>query len=448
MSNFCDQTTIEVHGGKGGDGAISFRKEKYVARGGPDGGDGGNGGNIIFSADININTLVNYSTKKLFKAEDGTKGSGTNSSGKTGQNMILKVPVGTLFYDSSTNELLADLKGHGQEFIAAKGGRGGLGNTNFKSSIHQAPKFAELGEEGESKRLKMELRLVADIGIVGYPSAGKSTLISVISNAKPKIADYPFTTLIPNLGVVNLKKYFKDVTDSFIVADIPGLIEGAHKGKGLGHQFLRHISRTDLIIHLIDPTRDNPKDYLTINNELAKFDKNLASKIQILAITKIDLFSPPELESYLSKFKKANPKLNQQILPISSVTGAGIKQLLAECITQLSSARQHKHDQILLEDTIESQKQHVLKPHLKLKKFEVSFKRVKTEAQSGKQRRTFDVSGARIEQVVKMTDFSNPEGIERVYHFMNKMGITAELRNLGAVAGDKIRIVDQNLIMR
>ena len=288
MSNFCDKTSVTFSGGNGGDGSVSFRREKHVPRGGPDGGDGGNGGDIVLIANDNINTLSAYNTQKHFRAENGGNGAKQQKTGKTGETMLLEVPAGTLVFNEK-GEKLADLAEHGQKYIVAKGGRGGLGNVNFKSSVHQAPKFAESGEEGETILVTMELQLVADIGIIGFPSAGKSTLISRISNAKPKIADYPFTTLIPNLGVVDMRTYDRQLNDSFVVADIPGLIEGAHKGKGLGHAFLRHVSRTEILVHLIDPTRQNPSDYKVINDELKAHDARLSKKDQIIVISKSDV---------------------------------------------------------------------------------------------------------------------------------------------------------------
>jgi len=329
MSNFCDQTTVTFIGGKGGDGAISFRKEKFIPKGGPDGGDGGNGGNIILIANTNITTLSEYSTKKRFKAEDGENGKKKKATGKAGENLYLKVPIGTIIINAETNEKIYDLKKHNEEFIIAKGGKRGLGNVNFKSSTHQAPKFAETGEEGQEIKIKLELKLMADIGIIGYPSAGKSTLISKVSNAKPKIADYPFTTLIPNLGIVNLAKFDKKIEGSFVIADIPGLIKGAHKGKGLGHKFLKHISRTKLLIHLIDPTRHNTKDLQEINEELENFNKKLAKKQQITVISKKDTLTDEELEEFIKKLQKENPKLKKEkIYTISSITGENIKQLM------------------------------------------------------------------------------------------------------------------------
>lgn len=312
MSKFCDQTVVEFIGGKGGNGAISFRREKNIPRGGPDGGDGGPGGNVVLVADPNLNTLTNFNTKKIFRAEDGTKGGGNHKSGKTGDDLILKVPPGTLIIDDETKELICDLKKPKQKFTIAKGGRCGLGNSRFKSSIHQAPRFAENGEDGEIIKILLELQLVADVGIIGIPSSGKSTLISRISNAKPKIADYPFTTLIPNLGVVAMRSFDKREKGSFVVADIPGLIEGAHKGKGLGDQFLRHVSRTEILVHLIDLTRANPKDFKVINKELAAYDKRLSNKDQIIVFSKTDSVTSDQLKDFKKEFRKANPKITKK----------------------------------------------------------------------------------------------------------------------------------------
>jgi GTPase len=447
MSNFCDQTTVELIGGNGGNGAVSFRREKYVPRGGPDGGDGGNGGNVILEADENINTLIEYSTKKLFRAIDGEKGGKNHRSGKTAPDLFLKVPVGTVIYNNETNEFIYDLNKHGRKVIIAKGGKGGLGNSNFKSSIHQAPAFAELGEEGEKLTVRLELKLVADVAIIGYPSAGKSTLISVISNAKPKIAAYPFTTLVPNLGIVAFNKYLPRNKDSIVVADIPGLIEGAHEGKGLGHQFLRHISRTRILIHLMDPTRNNPADYEIINKELKKFDVTLSKKPQLVVISKADIYEEKELLLFKKQIQQAYPKL-KKIHIISSVTGKGLKELFTDLNNKYNKLKQA--DKILSEqiEQQESEKETVFRPHLKLKKFEVIYRRSKTEAATGKTRKIFDVKGQRIEQVVKMTSFDNPEGIERIFHFLKKMGILDELKKQGAVAGDRIRILEKTLTMR
>ncbi len=449
MSNFCDKTSAEFTGGKGGDGAVSFRREKHVPRGGPDGGDGGFGGDVILTADENINTLADFASKKHFRAEDGGNGGKNHRAGKTGEDLVLPVPAGTLIKEKESDEVLADLKEHGQQFILAKGGRGGLGNSNFKSSVHQAPKFAENGEEGEVVNVIMELQLVADIGIIGFPSCGKSTLISVISNARPKIADYPFTTLIPNLGVVEMRKFDKSMQDSFVVADIPGLIEGAHEGKGLGHEFLRHVSRTEILLHLIDPTRDNPGDYKAINTELQKHDPRLAKKKQIICISKKDAIPEEEFKTFIQKVKKQYPSLKKELIfEISSATGEGIKEIAFRLFHEVEELRKKRSEK--REATLEppSTKEKVFRPHLAKRKFEVKFIRVKDEAVTGKKRRTFDVTGDRIEQVVKMTDTSNDEGVERIYHFLRKMGIKKELQKMGAQPGDKVRIAGKTFIMR
>jgi len=295
----------------------------------------------------------------------------------------------------------------------------------------------------------LELQLVADVGIIGIPSAGKSTLISRISNAKPKIADYPFTTLIPNLGVVEMRSFDKREKGSFVVADIPGLIEGAHKGKGLGDQFLRHVSRTEILVHLIDLTRADPKDFNVINKELAAYDKRLSKKDQIIVFSKNDTMTEDQLKDFTKEFKKAYPKTTQKPLVISSVTGEGIKELVFTMYKQVQNWRQEKAKNLATEELIlEAEEEKLFQPHLKNKKYEVKFRRKKIEAATGKMRKIFDVSGSRIEQVVKMTDVENEEGVERIYHFMRKMGIRRELTKLGAKPGDKIRISGHTFLMR
>lgn len=468
MSIFCDQTVVQFIGGKGGNGAVHFHREKFVARGGPDGGDGGQGGSIILEADINLNTLQDFNIGKIFKAGDGANGQKNNMSGKAGEDLILKVPAGTILRDDKTKELLCDLKKHGQRYVVAKGGRGGFGNEHFKSSIHKTPQFAELGEEGEVRTVLMELQLVADVGIIGFPSAGKSTLISRISNAKPKIAAYPFTTLIPNLGVVAMSRFDKRNKDSFVVADIPGLIEGAHRGKGLGHKFLRHVSRTEVLVHLIDPTRENPVDYIIINEELEAYNKNLATKEQIIVISKGDAVDEETLKKFKKELEKLNPtrpaglpgkqreraaransSLKKKILILSSVTGEGLKELVFEMYKRVQEWRKRRQE-MLEEDEkiIEMADEKIFRPHLEKKKFEVIFRRTKLEAATKKIRNIFDVQGDRIEQVVKMTDVQNEEGLERIYHFLKKMGIMSELKKQGAKAGDRIRIAGKTFLMR
>lgn len=432
---------------------VHFRREKYISRGGPDGGDGGNGGAIILIADDNLNTLIDFNTKKVFNAEDGENGFKGNMFGKEGQELILKIPAGTLIKDVKTGTVIADLKKHGQKFMIARGGRGGMGNTHFKSSTHKAPQFAEKGEAGERKMVLMELQLVADIGIIGIPSAGKSTLISRISNAKPKIADYPFTTLIPNLGVVDMRKFDKREQSSFVVADIPGLIEGAHEGKGLGHEFLRHVSRTELLIHMIDPTRGTPaQDYKIINHELKSHDERLAGKDQIVVINKIDAIDEETLKECEKSLLKSNKALKGKIHKISAVTGAGLKELVFEMFKRVQEMRTKQS--AMLEKSMETvtplaeADEKVFRPHVENKKFSVTFVRNKPEAETGKTRKIFDITGFRIEQVVKMTDLDNTEGMERVFHFLKIMGIVRELKRMGATPGDKLRIAGKTLRMR
>ena len=320
---FIDEVKIEVSSGKGGNGVVSFRREKHVAFGGPDGGNGGRGGNICIEGDENINTLMNYRGRKNYDAQDGENGRGSQMDGSTGEDLVLKVPVGTLIFHQETNELLFDIVEHGQREVIAQGGRGGLGNAFFKSSTNQAPRYAQEGEAGVHVPLKLELKLIADIALIGLPNAGKSTLISSISAAKPKIADYPFTTLTPNLGVVSVDD------DSLVVADIPGLIEKASEGKGLGIQFLKHIERTSALVHLVDCSMllepfEALDDYSTVRNELLSFKPELGNKPEIVCLTKIDAMSEEEISKFQKTMEEA---LDRKVLPISSVSGRNLDLL-------------------------------------------------------------------------------------------------------------------------
>ncbi|MGA7839052.1 MAG: GTPase ObgE [Ignavibacteriaceae bacterium] len=318
---FIDYAEIETSAGKGGDGAVAFRREKYVPKGGPSGGNGGNGGNVILKTDPNLYTLLDFRYKRHYRAEKGEAGAKSRKDGKFGQDIIIKVPVGTLVKDQQTGKVLFDLKEDGEEVVLAKGGRGGKGNSNFATSTNQTPRYAEPGKEGDSKKVILELKLIADVGLVGFPNAGKSTLISTISAAKPKIADYPFTTLTPNLGIVKYKDY-----KSFTVADIPGIIEGAHEGKGLGIKFLKHIERTKILLFLVDVTSENyQKDYDILFNELKSYSKKLADKKKIVSVSKSDIAGDIDLVK-LSKKKIKNA--DSKLLIFSSATGQGIPELL------------------------------------------------------------------------------------------------------------------------
>lgn len=322
---FVDQVRIHVKAGDGGNGAIAFRREKYVERGGPCGGDGGNGGSVVFRADPQLTTLLDYRYQPLHRAKNGQGGLGSDCNGKGADDLVLRVPVGTLLKDAASGEVLVDLSQPDQEVVIAQGGRGGLGNMNFANSRRQTPRFAQDGTPGEEKELLLELKLLADVGLIGFPNAGKSTLISRISRARPKVADYPFTTLVPNLGMVQ----YKD-GQSFVVADIPGLIEGASEGHGLGHQFLRHVERCRVLLHLVDLSAEGEgraplSDYQIINRELGRFSEALAKKPQIVFANKVDL---PDAKAKLAQFSAALAKKGVKVFPLSSATGEGVRELL------------------------------------------------------------------------------------------------------------------------
>lgn len=324
---FIDEATIEVTAGNGGNGCAGFRREKYVPQGGPDGGDGGHGGSVIFKVDRTLTTLMDVKYQHHFRAEHGRHGKGSQKTGRSGENKIVKIPLGTVVYDAITGEPLADLNEEGVNWVVAHGGKGGLGNIHFVTSTHQAPREFTMGEAGEHKKIRLELKLLADVGLVGFPNAGKSTLISSVSNARPKIADYPFTTKAPNLGLVRLND-----ERSFVMADIPGIIEGAHEGAGMGMQFLRHIERTRVIVHLVDITdpahMDPINNYKIIRGELAKFNDDLVDRPEIVVLTKMDISEAKDKETQVAKkLKKAGAK---NVVAISAVTHSGLDKLLIE----------------------------------------------------------------------------------------------------------------------
>ncbi len=406
---FLDEATITVQGGKGGDGLVSWRKEKYVPRGGPWGGDGGNGGNIIFRAAKDVDTLSHFAERKNFAAEDGIKGGKSNKRGRGGEDTILTVPPGTVITKAGTDEVVADLIKDGDEVIVAKGGRGGYGNAHFASSVRQAPDFAEMGEPGEEKQLKLELKLVADVGIIGLPSVGKSTLISVISAAKPKIADYPFTTLIPNLGVVKVHDR------GFVVCDVPGLIEGASEGKGLGDQFLRHIERCGVLVHMLDVSRENlDEDYQTIRKELEAFSPTLSKKRELVALNKIDL-----VENV--------PEVSVEIFAeISAATRKGVDEFIKKLLPVVLEERKKREEE--REEVIP-----VLRPHLEsVRTDDFTIK----EDPDG----TFTIRGKRIEQIAKMTDWSNASAIHRFRDIIKRIGLKDALEKNGASDGSVVMV--------
>jgi GTP-binding protein len=323
---FIDEVKIYARSGDGGAGCVAFRREKFIPFGGPNGGDGGDGGSVIMEVIAGISTLLDLKQRPHQKADRGRHGMGSDRHGASGEDLIIRVPVGTLVKDADTDEILADLTEVGDRVLILKGGRGGQGNARFKTSTNRVPRFAQPGEPGEERCLRLELKLLADVGLLGFPSVGKSSLITKISAARPKIADYPFTTLVPNLGVVPYKNY-----RSFVVADIPGIIEGAHEGAGLGHRFLRHVERTRLLLHILDPCRthdsDPIKDYETLNSELAKFDEGLAGRPQIVVVNKVDL---PDVRELMTVMLPYFEERGMPVFPISAVTGEGIPELLDE----------------------------------------------------------------------------------------------------------------------
>jgi GTP-binding protein len=408
---FYDHLKIYVKAGDGGNGCVAFRREKYVPFGGPAGGDGGRGGHVVLRADVGLRTLVDFHFRRHFKAGRGGHGEGKERHGKNGADLVLQVPVGTVVRDAATGEVLADLVEHGQEVIVARGGRGGRGNARFATSTERAPRFAEKGEPGEERWLELELKLLADVGLVGLPNAGKSTILSRVSAARPKIADYPFTTLEPCLGVVRVGE-----GESFVLADLPGLIEGAHAGAGLGHKFLRHIERTRLLIHVVDAAgtagRDPVADFAVINRELALYSPELAARPQVVAANKVDL---PESRPNLERLRAVLP--DYEVFPVSAATGEGLDRLMvrvAELLRELPAPR-------LVETP---------------RKAAVGGAPLRVRQEAG----VFVVEDEKIERKVAMTDLDNPEAVRRLKHYFRRAGVEDALRTAGVKPGDTVRI--------
>jgi len=415
---FIDKTQVIVHAGDGGNGAVSFRHEKYVDRGGPDGGDGGNGADVIVVASRNQNTLAAFRFQRLLKAESGQAGSKRKRHGRSGQHLLVPVPVGTTV-TSPEGDVLADLTTDGQQAIIARGGRGGFGNAHFTSSTRQAPRVAEKGEHGEQLEATLELKMIADVGLVGLPNAGKSTFLAAVSNAKPEIADYPFTTLQPNLGVVDI-----DGTDSLLIADIPGLIEGASEGKGLGDEFLRHVERTNVLLHLIDVySPDLVKTYQTIQEELRSYRVDLSNRPQVIALNKIEGLDEKTIKAQLALIKKVAPKATP-IFAISAMSKQGVKELLYKVQKVVQAERKRAAEQA------EDEAQNL--PVIRLKG-DGPWHLEKTET-------GFLVTGSKIERFAMRTDFDSPFGLERLRDIMRKMGITHELERQKIEPGQTIAI--------
>lgn len=452
---FCDEVTFHAIAGKGGDGMVSFRRMAYMPKGGPDGGDGGKGGDIILTANPNLNTLYEYKAKNTFQAENGVGGATNDKRGGYGKDLVLEVPVGTKVYNNETQELIFDIVDT-NKYVLVKGGRGGYGNAHFVSSTRQAPNFAELGEPGEEIEVRLELNLVADIGIIGFPSAGKSTLISVISEAKPKIAAYHFTTLIPNLGVVTLDRFGGKHENSFVVADIPGLIEGAADGKGLGIEFLKHIKRTAALVHLIDVTDpDFISKYEKINLELKRFDKELSSRKQFVVLNKIDSITEEDTQVAINLMEESYPELKGKIYAISAVAHQGLKPLVNDVYSWVQSHKQDLIKQAELEaEKIEQEESHkIYQPHLDDPKHNtVSIlreeKRIDQYTSEEYLATIYQVEGKRLEQIVTMTDFNNHEGINRIFDVFKKTGVDKMLKSNKAKPGDVIIIAGKEIIFR
>lgn len=421
---FVDQVKIYVKAGNGGDGMVAFRREKFVPNGGPAGGDGGKGADVVFVVDEGLRTLVDFRFKRIFKAEHGEHGMSKSMHGRGAEDLVVKVPQGTIVKDIDTGEIIADLVAHGQRAVIAKAGRGGRGNKRFATPANPAPELSENGEPGQERNVQLELKVLADVGLVGFPSVGKSTLLSVVSAARPKIAAYHFTTIVPNLGMV-------DAGDgrSFVMADLPGLIEGASQGVGLGHQFLRHIERTRVIVHVIDMSGSDGRvpyeDYMAINNELEQYNLRLMERPQIIVANKMDM---PDAEENLNEFKT---KIAEDIpvFPISAVTKTGLRELLLAIADKLETTPEFPLNEILEqedEDTV------LYKYVAEEPDFEIS------REPDG----TFVLSGAKIERLFTMTNFERDASISRFARQLRAMGVDEALRKRGAKDGDIVRLLD------
>ncbi len=419
---FADRARITVISGKGGDGHVSFRREKYVPDGGPDGGDGGNGGSVIFRVDDGLNTLTDYRHVHKYAAEPGEDGKKRNCHGKNGADIILKVPEGTVVKDAETGKVIVDMSGDTREYVILKGGHGGNGNQHYATSSMQAPKYAQPGQPARSLDLFLELKMIADVGLVGFPNVGKSTFLARVTNARPKIANYHFTTLSPNLGVVDL-----DGADGFVIADIPGLIEGASEGAGLGHEFLRHIERTRAIIHIVDASssegRDPVEDIYAINKELHEYNEEIASRPQIIAANKIDII-PPDAEDPLARLKAEFEPQGIEVMPISAATGEGVQSLLYKVNEMLNDLPKER---IVFEQEYD--------PETEMKFSDEPYT-VEYDAAADE----YVVEGPRIEKMLGYTNLESEKGFTFFQKFLKDNGILDELEALGIGEGDTVRM--------
>lgn len=418
---FTDYVKIYAQAGKGGNGAISFRHEKYVAAGGPDGGDGGRGGDVYFKVDPDANTLIEFRFKKKFKAENGENGQGARKYGKSAEDLYIPVPIGTVIKDAETNQVLADLSTPGQEALILKGGRGGLGNSHFATATRQAPRFAQDGEPGEEKELVLELKLLADVGLIGFPNVGKSTFLSKVTSATPKIANYHFTTIEPNLGVVTSK-----YGDSFVIADIPGIIEGASDGVGLGIQFLRHIERTRLLLHFIDVSgtegRDPVKDYQVINDELKDYSEKLSHRTQIIVANKSDIAQDDDNYKKLADIAKKN---GQKIFKISAATGEGVEELM----NYVSKTLKELPKEDLIDVATPSEGEKVYRLETKKEPFEIS-----------KEKGVWIVKGEEVDKIIRKVNITDYESLFFLHRKLNELGLDKALKKAGIHDGDTVKI--------
>lgn len=414
MAAFIDKVKIKIESGRGGNGAVAWRREKFVDKGGPAGGDGGRGGNIYFVADENMSTLLDFTYKSVYRAEDGENGKNKNCHGKDGKDIFIKMPVGVLVKDLRSGKIIADLDIHEKTILVAKGGRGGRGNARFATAQKRAPQFCEPGEASVERELELELRLIADIGLLGMPNAGKSSFISKVSSAKPKIADYPFTTLVPNLGVVK-----KPAGDGFVIADIPGIIEGAHQGIGLGFEFLKHVQRCRFLIHVVDISNENAiENYNTINNELKKYGEGLSSLYQVILLNKTDILDFDYVNNMIEKFKE----FNNDVFAISCATGDGINEILNHLYKKIDEIP-HPENPLKIEydegfDDNDDSKFTVVKLN----------------------KNTFLTDGGKIRRLASVTDTRNMQQMRRLANILDSMGVYQELKKMGLKENDTILV--------